>query len=207
MSSHTTDTLGLHTWEPLDMFTREEFNKNFDLIDAHAGEALARLAAAQGTADGAAAAAKAAQATANSAQSAANAAQTTANGRLRINYGYYVGSGWHAETAGENGPTHTLNAGFEPKLVLLAGLGDYCSDVSRSYQVIKTERPYPPFFIMARNMQQVEFFDGTAVVYFNLTWGSTSLKIYSSPLLSTVKLNSLQALDAKNCYYHWIAIG
>ena len=205
MSSHTTDTLGLHTWEPLDMFTREEFNKNFNLIDAHAGEALARLAAAQGTADGAAAAAKAAQATANSAQSAANAAQSTANGRLRINYGYYTGTGTGASERGGVGPTHTLNIGFSPQLVIISAAAGNSYGAAISAQ--DTRSAFPPFFFLPRNINTIRYYNDSVLVFYNLTWGSTSLKFYASPYESNVTLSPIQSLNGTNYYYHWIAFG
>ncbi len=33
MSSHLTEQLGLHTWEPEDKFLRSEFNENFEMLD------------------------------------------------------------------------------------------------------------------------------------------------------------------------------
>lgn len=77
MSTNTTKNLSLHAWEPFDPFTREEFNENFEKLDAEAGVSRAGIAAAQSAADTAQSAADTAQSTANTARSEAQKAQST----------------------------------------------------------------------------------------------------------------------------------
>ena len=47
MSTNKTPNLNLHSWEPLDRFTRTEFNDNFDAIDKAAAEHTADIAELQ----------------------------------------------------------------------------------------------------------------------------------------------------------------
>lgn len=82
MSSRKTTNLGLHAWEPEDLFSREEFNENFDTIDTSAGntrkELEAKITAAAELAGEAAAAAKSAAETAQAGVDGASAASASA---------------------------------------------------------------------------------------------------------------------------------
>lgn len=229
MSNRKTEHLKLHAWDPLDQFTREEFNENFELIDGGFGtvdenakkqrtELEARIAAEAATAASAAAAAKsaaaAAQSTADTAKSAAATAQSTANGRPQIKTGYYTGSGTDRRSSSE---ALSIDFGFQPKVVFLATNGNADG--------MTQDRPYnnygtqPDWLLLTRDMAKVktraEQNIGTSMgmQYYDLmlTWSGNTLKFYVGTLYghSVAQLSNPgeASLNKNGVRYRWVAIG
>lgn len=197
MSSNKTERLALHSWEPEDMFTREEFNENFNVIDAKLGKAQDDATAAQRAADAAQAAANAAQAAANAAQAAAAAAQSTADGRMRFQYGKYTGDG--------SGPSRSITFNFPPKLV-----GLYTGSSGTAYGPAPTN-PNTSFWIrvlmLTPGMTRLEGYVGSRTVYLDLTWSGNTLKWNLTNIVGSSSASASEAFNNKDHVYHWFAFG
>lgn len=193
MSTKETGNLGLHSWEPFDVFRREEFNENFDKIDAavesdRKGIAAAQSAAdkAQSTANTAQSAANAAQSSANTAQSAAQKAQSTAETEAaairaalgsgghtcRIAYGTYTGDGKFSSSN-----IKTLNFDFKPLAVF----------VSCNIRYVLLVRPCDLAYPTSDNY------------YVTITWGDRSVSWYAP--------NAATHMNTNNTQFQYFAIG
>ena len=204
MSSNKTEHLMLHAWDPEDMFTREEFNENFAAIDGAAGALRAAVAAAQAAADAAQAAADAAQGAADRAQGTADGAQRTADGRLRIQIGCYDGDG----TVATSSKKKSLTFDFRPQLVFLSRGKD--TDANYMEQADLADKSYPPvFFVLTRNMKDIETAIYGSWYRIALTWGENTLSWYphSRTTSSSYTPTASESLNSGSYRYHWIAIG
>lgn len=235
MSSRKTTNLKLHAWDPMDQFTREEFNENFAAIDLDAGnvrkemetkisgaaataasaaaEAKNAAAAAQSGANAAATAAANAQKTADSAAQAAQAAQNTANGRLRIATGSYTGTGSVNSTASA---ALTINIGFAAKAVWISTNGD-ASSMRQWDQTTNTGYTQNPWLLVTPDLESVyvKDFDSTGSLYdhpIHFIWSATTLRIYGTPYVipssgTSRPLKAEGCLNDSSTVYRWIAIG
>lgn len=180
MSSNKTEHLKLHSWVPTDMFTREEFNDNFDAIDA----------AVKAVREETAAAARAAQ-----------TAQSTADGRLRIQTGYYVGDG----TAKSASDPMSIKFDFEPKFVIL---GTRLNSNIISAQYTHSPSAYPDFFLFTREIDTIYSYFNSTACYFHLVWSGNSVGWYlTSASNGNPVTNPTYHFNVDGNRYYWIAFG
>ena len=134
MSTNKTKNLKLHSWEPTDRFTREEFNDNWAGIDAAWGQLDGRILAEVEARSAEAASRAAADTTlqknidaeATNRKNADTAIQAMFEGRPKMVVGTYVGSispGASAE--------RTIEIGFRPKVLFIRALDTYSSALTQ----------------------------------------------------------------------------
>ena len=215
MSSKQTEHLALHAWEPEDMFMREEFNANFAAIDGEAGALRAAVAAAQAAAEAAQRAADAAQAAADTAQSTADTAQDNANGRLRIQTGFYDGTG---AIATKTKPI-TIPLDFRPELIFMFPKSSKFSSgtYSGKYYIQPNDGSTinssytPPLIIFSRTMDCVymAISSSSSYAYLFPIWGDNSFGFYGTGYSGTSDSTQTSAatLNESGKRYYWIAIG
>lgn len=197
MSTKKTEHLKLHGWEPFDAFMREEFNENFDKIDAAVKSDRAGITAAQNTADSALSKANTAQSTvdalsrtvtenksqtdaAKSSADAALAALTSAVGSggktCRIAYGEYAGN----NEVGKD-KAKTLYFDFKPYYVAI--------NCFPNYNAMEVG--------LVRNCNNFKF--GTFIM--EVIWGENSVSYYS-----TVDNPGYQ-MNMEGLKYYYVAFG
>lgn len=199
MSSNKTENLNLHSWDPEDYFTREEFNENFALIDENAGATREDIAAAHAAADAAQASADTAQASANAAASSAKTAQSTADGRTRVQTGRYTGTGGETK--------RTITFSFPPKVVFF--LPCYMSTSVQSHQASYNSGRDARLYVFTPSMTKVV---GSVALtgndyYIYLSWSGNTLSISAAAVGTSYPITDRDWFNYSGAVYDWIAFG